>query len=60
MDVTEFFASMSDTGRMVVISAAVIIVFILFLKTIKFILKVAVILGMLLLIFYFLRQAGIV
>ena len=60
MTIAELFTSMSDTARLAIFSAALIIVFILFLKTIKVILKIAVILGMLLLIFYFLRQAGVV
>lgn len=60
MTIAELLTSMSDTARLTILSAAIIIVFILFLKTIKVILKIAVILVMLLLIFYFLRQAGIV
>ena len=60
MIIAELFTSMSDTARLAIFSAVIIIVFILFLKTIKIILKMAVIFGMLLLIFYFLRQTGII
>jgi hypothetical protein len=60
MTVSEFVAALSDAARLAILSAVIIIVFILFAKTIKLILKMGVILVMLLLIAYFLRQHGII
>jgi hypothetical protein len=60
MNIPESFQSMDDTSKLVILSATVIIVFILFSKVIKVILKIAVIAAMLFLIAYFLRQNGII
>jgi hypothetical protein len=56
----ELFESMSTTSWMVVASAAIIILLVLFHKAIKAALKIAVILVMLAFIVYFLHQAGII
>lgn len=56
----EFFESMDATSWMVVLSAVAIIVLVLFAKFIKGMLKLAVIAAMLVLIVYFLQQAGII
>lgn len=58
--IPEIFKSMDETSWMVMLSATAIIVIILFAKTIKGILKIAVIAGMLLLIAFSLRMAGII
>lgn len=57
-NILELFQSMDHTSRLAILTAAAIIVIILFAKAIKWILKLAVIAGMLLLIAFFLRQAG--
>jgi hypothetical protein len=56
----ELVESMSTTSWMVVASAAIIILLVLFHKAIKAALKIAVILVMLAFIVYFLHQAGII
>jgi hypothetical protein len=56
----ELVESMSTTSWMVVASAAIIILLVLFHKAIKAALKIAVILVMLTFIVYFLHQAGII
>lgn len=57
--IPETFQSLDSMSWIVILSATAIIAFILFAKAIKFTLKLAVIAVMLLLIAYFLRQAGI-
>ena len=56
----ELVESMSTTSWMVVASAAIIILLVLFHKAIKAALKIAVILVMLAFIVYFLHQAGLI
>jgi uncharacterized membrane protein YfhO len=57
MDILQQF---SPTAVMILISAVVILVLVLFAKAIKFTLKLAVIAVMVLLIAYFLRQVGLI
>lgn len=58
-ELLELFSSMDNTARMVILSATLIIVFILFAKAVKFVLKLVVIAVMVLFIVYFLRMAGL-
>ena len=58
-NILELFQSMDHTTRMVILSAAVIIIIILFAQAVKWALKLAVIAGMLLIIAFFLRLAGL-
>lgn len=57
--IPEPFQSLDSMSWIIILSAAVAIVIILFAKTVKAILKLAVVAVMLVLIAYFLRQAGI-
>jgi hypothetical protein len=57
--ISELVSSMDTTSWMVILSAAAIMAFILFAKAVKAVLKIAVIAGMLVVIAFFLRRAGI-
>jgi len=59
-NIPEIFQSMDETSWMAILAAAAIIGIILFAKAIKVTLKIIVIVGMLVVIAYFLRQAGII
>ncbi|MBI9020730.1 MAG: hypothetical protein JEZ10_05695 [Verrucomicrobia bacterium] len=56
----EIFQSMDETSWMAIAAAAAIIGIVLFAKAIKLTLKIVVIAGMLVVIAYFLRHAGII
>lgn len=58
--ISELASSMDTTSWMVILSAAAIVAFILFAKAVRTVLKIAVIAGMLVVIAYFLRRAGII
>ncbi len=55
----ETLANISPMTWIILIAAVIICVSVLFAKAIKFVLKLAVIVVMLLFVVYFLRQAGI-
>lgn len=57
--IPEQLQSMDGMSWIIILAAATIIAIILFAKAVKFTLKLAVIAVMLLLIAYFLRQAGL-
>lgn len=59
-NIPEIFQSMDETSWMAILTAAAIIGIILFAKAIKATLKIIVIVGMLVVIAYFLRHAGII
>jgi hypothetical protein len=58
-NIPEIFQSMDETSWLAILVATAIIGIILFAKAIKATLKIIVIVGMLVVIAYFLRQAGI-
>ncbi len=56
----ETLSQIDSMTWMILVSAVIICVAVLLAKTIKFVLKLAVIVVMLLFVIYFLRQAGVI